>query len=229
MIKKKFTRHKLKEDILTVSLQWIINYIKGYPEKVIAAIGITLGAIVLVALILATTANISKGVQTDFANTWQVYQTALERESAGDFKKAKESFVEFNNKHRWSKLSKVGEFYIGICLYQMGETKEGLKILNEFTQKNPKHMLTPSAYETIANIYENSGDYKKAIKVYETLLSKFPRGFNGASADMSIGRCYEALNQTEKAKQTYEHLIASYPASSWVEDARSSLERLKNI
>lgn len=222
-IKKKLTRHKIKEDILAMSIKRLIEYIQTNPAKLQKYAGIVLAVIVGFLLLVMTVTGGIKGAEQQFAKAQMTYERCnpLFKES---YKQALTEYQQVINKYKWSKWTKPARFYEAICLVQLEEYDKAKSLFEKFLQKYPKHLLASSALQGLAQIYEEKKEFKEAIKTYNRIIQEYPEDFNVNYAWLSIGRCYQELGALKKAKKAYGKVQTT---SSWADEARFYYNKLK--
>ena len=143
------------------------------------------------------------------------------------YQKAKSLYEEVLSRYPWTKVRKEALFYLGNCLYCLGEYKQAGQILQKFCRRYEDDYFFPWAEIKLAFAYEQQGQYEEAIKTYEELLKKYPDNVLAPQALLGMARCLELQGKWNEALSKYEELVSRYPLSSEAALGEVQIQRLK--
>ena len=127
----------------------------------------------------------------------------------------------------WVRDKKMSLFYLGNCLYSLGEYKEASEILQNFDRKYGNDYFAPWAKMKLAASYEQIKEYKKAINSYEKILEKHPQSSICPQALLGVARCQGLQGEWSEAQKSYEEILSRYPLSEEKGIAEIMLQRLR--
>ncbi|MFQ5835993.1 MAG: tol-pal system YbgF family protein, partial [bacterium] len=127
----------------------------------------------------------------------------------------------------WVKNKKEVLFYLGSCLYSLGEYEKASKALKKFEDKYADDYFAPWAVIKLASSYEQSRNYKEAVRSYQKLLEKYPESSLAPQALLGLARCQQLQGNRDKALRTYEELLSRYPLSEKRSIAKAQIQRIK--
>ncbi len=127
----------------------------------------------------------------------------------------------------WVRDKKMPLFYLGNCLYSLGEYKGASEILEKFDRKYENDYFAPWAKMKLAASYEQTKEYEKALNCYEKVLEKYPQSSISPQALLGVGRCQGLQGEWSEAQKSYEEILSRYPLSEEKGIAEIMLQRLK--
>jgi len=127
----------------------------------------------------------------------------------------------------WVRDKKMTLFYLGNCLYSLGEYEEASKVLQKFDKKYGDNYFAPWARIELAASYEQIKKYEEAIHIYKRVLEKHPQSSVSPQALLGIARCQELQGEWNAAQKSYEELSSRYPLSEEKSIAEKMIQRVK--
>lgn len=125
----------------------------------------------------------------------------------------------------WVRDKKMPLFYLGNCLYSLGEYKEASEILQNFDRKYKNDYFAPWAKMKLAVSYEQIKEYKEAINSYKKILEKHPQSSICPQALLGVARCQGLQGEWSEAQKSYEEILSRYPLSEEKGIAEIMLQR----
>lgn len=125
----------------------------------------------------------------------------------------------------WVRDKKMSLFYLGSCLYSLGEYKEASVILHNFDRKYENDYFAPWAKIKLAASYEQIKEYEEAINSYEKILEKHPQSSINPQALLGVARCQGLQGEWSEAQKSYEEILSRYPLSEEKGIAEIMLQR----
>jgi TolA-binding protein len=127
----------------------------------------------------------------------------------------------------WVRDKKMPLFYLGNCLYSLGEYKEASEILQKFDRKYGNDYFAPWAKMKLAASYEQIKEYKEAINSYKKILEKHPQSSICPQALLGVARCQGLQGEWSEAQKSYEEILSRYPLSEEKGVSEIMLQRLR--
>jgi len=127
----------------------------------------------------------------------------------------------------WVRDKKMSLFYLGNCLYSLGEYKEASETLQDFDRKYKNDYFAPWAKMKLAASYEQIKEYKEAINSYRKILEKHPQSSICPQALLGVARCQELQGEWSESQKSYEEILSRYPLSEEKGIAGIMLQRLR--
>jgi TolA-binding protein len=175
-------------------------------------------------------AHVNKIAQKNFRLAISYYQQAQNSEKKEErfdrLKKAKTSYEDILSNF-WVKNKKEVLFYLGNCLYSLGEYEKAGSVLKKFESKYADDYFAPWMVIKLASSYEQSRNYKEAIRSYQKFLEKYSEGSLAPQALLGLARCQQLQGDKDKALRTYEELLSRYPLSEKRSMAEAQIQRIK--
>jgi len=175
-------------------------------------------------------AHVNKITQKNFRLAISYYQQAQnskKREERFDKLKKAKTFYEAILSNFWVKNKKEVIFYLGNCLYSLGEYEKATKVLKKFENKYADDYFAPWVVIKLASSYEQSRNYKEAIRSYQKFLEKYSESSLAPQALLGLARCQQLQGDKDKALRTYEELLSRYPLSEKRSMAKAQIQRIK--
>lgn len=104
----------------------------------------------------------------------------------------------------------------GICYYKLGNYKEAIKYLEEFTPQGDKG-LSPQYVAALANCYAADGQIDKAIDTFKEAAKEADNDATSPEYLMEAATLLESQNKKDEALKLYEQIKADYPRSQLVQ------------
>ena len=104
----------------------------------------------------------------------------------------------------------------GICYYKLGNYKEAIKYLEEFTPQGDKG-LSPQYVAALANCYAADGQIDKAIDTFKEAAKEADNDATSPEYLMEAAALLESQNKKDEALKLYEQIKADYPRSQLVQ------------
>lgn len=103
----------------------------------------------------------------------------------------------------------------GICYYKLGNYKEAIRMLEDFTPQGDKG-LSPQYIAALANCYAADGQLDKAIDTFKKAASEADNAVSSPQYLLEAGLLLESQKKNDEALQIYEQIKKEYPQSSMV-------------
>lgn len=175
-------------------------------------------------------AKVNKTAAKEFllaASYYQEAQNAEEKEEKLEkFQEARLLYESIRSKF-WVKDKRRALFYLGSCLYSLGEYEEARKVLQRFESKYRNDYFAPWTKIKLASIYEQLQEYEKAVETYEKILKRYPESSLVSQAFLGVARCQKLQGKRSEAQKSYEELISRYPLSEEKKIAEAMIQRLE--
>ncbi|GAI16340.1 unnamed protein product [marine sediment metagenome] len=209
---------------------WSSIRAKMSRKRIILYALLVAAVIACLAAVFIFQAHVNKIAQKNFRLAMSYYQQAQnseEKEERFDKLKKAKTFYETILSNFWVKNKKEVLFYLGNCLYSLGEYEKATKVLKKFENKYADDYFAPWVLIKLASSYEQSRNYKEAIKSYQKFLEKYPESSLAPQALLGLARCQQLQGDKDKALRTYEELLSRYPLSEKRSMAEAQIQRIK--
>ena len=127
----------------------------------------------------------------------------------------------------WVKDKRRALFYLGSCLYSLGEYEEARKVLQRLESRYRNDYFAPWAKIKLASIYEQLQEYEKAVETYEKIPERYPESSLTSQSLLGVARCQKLQGKRIEAQKSYEELISRYPLSEEKQIAEAMIQRLE--
>lgn len=175
-------------------------------------------------------AKVNKTAAKEFllaASYYQEAQNAEEKEEKLEkFQEAKLLYKSILSKF-WVKNKRKALFYLGSCLYSLGEYEEARKALQKFESKYRNDYFAPWTKIKLASIYEELQEYEKAVETYEKIPKRYSESSLVSQALLGVARCQKLQGKRSEAQESCEELISRYPLSEERKVAEAMIQRLE--
>lgn len=199
-------------------------------KRIILGVLLVAAVIACLAAVFIFQAHVNKITQKNFRLAISYYQQAQNSEKKEErfdrLKKAKASYEDILSNF-WVKNKKEVLFYLGNCLYSLGEYEKTTEVLKKFENKYADDYFAPWVVIKLASSYEQSRNYKEAIKSYQKFLEKYPESSLAPQVLLGLARCQQLQGDKDKALTTYEELLSRYPLSEKRSMAEAQIQRIK--
>lgn len=129
------------------------------------------------------------------------YKLALKAFESGDYKKAKDLFLQMSN----LASNTDAKYKLGITCFKLKEYAEAKSYFEEVVKKNPKNT---DALSKLAEILQLQGDYDEAIAIFNKIAKQDPKNPKNAT---NISDVYFNKGDFEKALETLENAKKDSP------------------
>lgn len=172
-------------------------------------------------------AKVNKTAAKEFLLAASYYQEAQNAEQKEEkFQEARLIYESILSKF-WAKDKRRALFYLGSCLYSLGEYEEASKALQKFESKYRNDYFAPWAKMKLASIYEELQEYEKAVETYKKIPERYPESSLVSQALLGVARCQKLQGKQGEARKSCEELILRYPLSEEKKVAEMMIQRLE--
>lgn len=103
----------------------------------------------------------------------------------------------------------------GICYYKLGNYKEAIKMLEDFTPQGDKG-VSPQYIAALANCYAADGQLDKAVDTFKKAASEADNAATSPQYLIEAGLLLESQKKNDEALKIYEQIKKDYPQSALV-------------
>jgi len=123
------------------------------------------------------------------------------------------------------------EFKVCECLFNDHQYKNVIPKLESFIRNNraTNRVLISKAIILKGQAYVQLGDIDRAKDEFLTLIIEYPEAKQAPEAIFFVGYCYMLQGKFDEATESFNLVVKDYPESSYVDKARSSVSRIKNM
>jgi len=149
---------------------------------------------------------------------------------SGDFKNAADVYRNII-KQCGAHQDKTGlEIKVCKCILDAGDYQNAISELDQFIDRN-KSANKKVAKEAVlmkGQCYIQLGDPNKALDEFVKLVTEYPEARQTPEFGFYTAYCYMLQSKGDKATETFNFIIQNYPESSYANNARLCLSRMKN-
>ncbi len=220
--KKKGSTNETEE--LKVILHDLQSKSSGMFEKYRMPVIIAAAAVVILIAVIGSYKLLSaRWDRSASVIEYRAYNLYLE----GNYSKAISSFQEIADKYSGSKSAPLAWYYIGNSYSALGQPDDAIRAYRSVIDKySGEETLLPLVYLNLGSVYAEKKDYENAVSAFRNIMS-LRDSFAADRALYEMARVYEASGDKAAAIEQYETLTRSHPASSWGQEAKARLGKLK--
>jgi len=113
-------------------------------------------------------------------------------------------FFEIIDEYKWTKTSRLANYYVGIALLRSGEYEDAITHLKRFRSKD--FLVRNMAYAAIGDAYLSLENPGKAVSYYLKAAKRNVNDFSTPVYLMKAAQTYEHLGEWRKAIDIYERI-----------------------
>jgi predicted negative regulator of RcsB-dependent stress response len=146
----------------------------------------------------------------------------------GNNTKANPGFLKIIREHGNTKAGNLAKFYAGSCYLQLGDFKNAIKHLDDFSTDQPELALRKAG--SLGDAYAELGQNDKAVEQYRKASTTFEDDeINSSEYLFRLGQLYDKMNKPNDAVEALKSLREKYPASMRARDAEKYLAKLGEV
>jgi TolA-binding protein len=143
------------------------------------------------------------------------YKTDAERSAA-----AEKQFLKVRNEFGGSDASDLAGLYLARIAAARGDIPGARKLLQEFIDDQPRHLLVGGAQYSLYQLRIDNGEAVPVITELNAELAKEEPTLPLDSMLVLLAHAYETQGDAAKSKETYRRLITDFPDSPYALDAQ---------
>jgi TolA-binding protein len=143
------------------------------------------------------------------------YKTEAERATA-----AEKQFQVVRNEYGGSDAADIAGLYLARIAAGKGDVPGARKLLEQFVDDQPKHMLVGGARYSLYQLRIDNGEAVPVINELNAELSKEEPALPSDSLLVLLAHAYEVQGDTAKSKDAYRRIITEFPDSPYALDAQ---------
>lgn len=113
-------------------------------------------------------------------------------------------FLEIIDDYRWTKSSRLANYYAGVIFLKKGEYEEAIRHLKRFRSND--FLVRTMAYGAIGDAYLELGNPEKAVSYYMKASNRNVNDFTTPVFLMKAAQTYEHLGEWKKAVEIYKRI-----------------------
>lgn len=214
------TRSDLKENILASKLEGLVHWVVANRGPVITG-----GGVVVVALLMGSVFFLRNRGHQDTAQT----RFALAQSLVGqrNFDQSAAALQDLKPTVTDKKLGAQISYFQGLSALGLLKYDEAAKFFRESIDLSAGSPLKPLALSNLGFALSEKKDYESAAQTYNQFMTEYGEHFLAPRVQLSLGRVLASAGKIDEAKAALTHLIDLYPTSTWAENARSIMDKLK--
>jgi tetratricopeptide (TPR) repeat protein len=138
---------------------------------------------------------------------------------------ANAGFLRIISRHEGTKAANLAKFYAGACYMKLGDFKNAIKYLKDFSTDDK--LINVRATGLLADAYAETGQRKEAAEQYKKAGTSFPEdNFNSPEYLFRAGLLYQELGRNKEAIEMFRIIKDKYHSSERGTDIDKYLARL---
>lgn len=114
-----------------------------------------------------------------------------------------------------------------LSLLRTGEVERGVRVIDEFVDKNPRHADAPEALFIAGMAMQNYREPALAAFYYQRVADDYPLSRQAPDAMLRMGACQLQLKKVAVAREVFARVMQRYPGTPAAKAAESELKELE--
>ena len=141
---------------------------------------------------------------------------------------ANPGFLRIISRHSGTKAANLAKFYAGSCYVKLGDFKNAIKYLKDFSTDDK--LVSVRATGLLGDAYAETGKKNEAVEQYKKAGTMFPEdNFNSPEYLFRAGLMYQDLGKTKDAIDMFRTIKEKYPQSERGAEIDKYLARLGEV
>lgn len=141
---------------------------------------------------------------------------------------ANPGFLRIISRHSGTKAANLAKFYAGSCYVKLGDFKNAIKYLKDFSTDDK--LVAVRATGLLGDAYAETGKKNEAVEQYKKAGTLFPEdNFNSPEYLFRAGLMYQDLGKTKDAIDMFRTIKENYPQSERGAEIDKYLARLGEV
>lgn len=133
----------------------------------------------------------------------------------GDGSKEHQGFLKVIKNHSGTQAANLAHFYAGACYMQLGDFKNAVKYLQDYSSSEPETSLRAAGL--LGDAYSELGETDKALTQYKKAAGIYPDDqVNSSEYLYRAAQLYDKSGKTNEAIESFKELKTKFPASPHV-------------
>lgn len=146
----------------------------------------------------------------------------------GDGTKSNPGFLKIARNHSGTKAGNLANFYSGVCYLQLGDFKNAIKFLEDFSTEQVELKLRKAG--SLADAYSELGQNDKAADLYKQASTVFEKDeINSSEYLFRLGQLYDKMGKPKDAIATFKTLKEKFPTTTRGLEADKYLAKLGEV
>jgi tetratricopeptide (TPR) repeat protein len=143
----------------------------------------------------------------------------------GDGTKLNPGFLKVISKHSGTKSANTAHFYAGVCYLQLGDFKNAVKYLEDFSTTDNELLMR--THGCLADAYSEMGNTEKAIAHYKEAATTFESDeYNSSEYLFRLAQLYDKNGKKKEAVEAFSDLKTKFPNTMRANEVDKYLARL---
>ena len=221
-------KHPLHLENETTPLDRVVDYKEKYGRQTLYALAVLL--VLVLGYIgykyVVQEPNETKATEAMFRAEYYYRADSTRLALNGDNLNA--GFLKIISKYSGTKAAHLAAFYAGSCYIKMGDFKNAVKYLKDFS--TPALQVQSRADGLLGDAYSELGEKDQAIEAYKKAGTVFDKDdILSSEYIFRAGYLYESMNKPKEAVEMYQLIKDKYPGSQRGLDIDKYLARLGTV
>ena len=159
-------------------------------------------------------------IETPIINPNQPNPLAKFKTEAERTATAEKQFKDVKAKYIGTDAADVADLYLARIAAGRGDIAGARKLLQEFVQEHPKHVLVGAARYSLYQLRIESGEEQQVANDLTAELAKKDPVLPADSLLVLLAHSYEVLGNDQKSRDTYKRIVTEFPDSPFALEAQ---------
>ncbi len=223
-LKKKFTKHMLKEDRLVTTTFQLTEFVQKNTKQLLIGAGALVALVVVVFIIFQAKSSAQRKAA-------ELYGQGIIEMNTGNPQLAAFNFRTILDRYSGSSLAPSACFQLARVSYNVKDYPQAANYFKQYVDKYEKSdsLLTASAWAGMGSCQEILKNYNAAGDFYSKAASLAPGSFMVPQYLISAGRAYILAKNKVKALESYQKILDRYSLTGQVTTARKEYAQAANL
>lgn len=223
-LKKKFTKHMLKEDRLVTTTFQLTEFVQKNTKQILIGAGALVALVVVVFIIFQSQASSHRKAA-------ELYGQGIIDMKTGNLQLAAFNFRTILDRYSGSRWASSACFQLANTSFTLKDYPQAANYYKQYVDKYGKldSLLTASSWAGMGNCQEALKNYNAAGDFYSKAASLSPGSFMAPQYLISAGRAYILAKNKVKAMESYQKILDQYALTAQVNIAKKEYAQAANL
>lgn len=223
-LKKKFTKHMLKEDRLVTTTFQLTEFVQKHTKQILVAAAALVTLLVVIFFIFQTKGSARKKAA-------ELYGQGIIELKTGNSQMAAFNFRTVVDRYPGSDWAPMACFQLANAAFTLKDYVQAANYYKQYVDKYTKMdtLLTASAWAGMGSSQEALNNHNAAGDFYFKAATLVPGSFMAPQYLISAGRAYLLAKNKVKALESYQKIFDRYPLSTQIDIAKKEQAQAANL
>jgi len=223
-LKKKFTKHMLKEDRLVTTTFQLTEFVQNHTRQILIGVAGFVTILVVIFFVFQSKGSVHKKAA-------ELYGQGIIELKTGNPQLAAFNFRTVVDRYPGSDLAPMACFQLANTAFFLKDYAQAANYYKQYVDKYSKldTLLTASAWAGMGSSQEALHNHNVAGDFYFKAATLVPGSFMAPQYLISAGRAYISAKNKIKALECYQKIFYQYPLSTQITMARKEQAQAANL